>query len=81
VDGGGAELAVADRGPGIPAEERDKVTRRFYRLDPGRNSPGSGLGLSLVVSVAKLHGGRLDLEDNAPGLRARLVLPSAGPAP
>jgi signal transduction histidine kinase len=81
VDGGGAELAVADRGPGIPAEERDKVIRRFYRLDPGRNSPGSGLGLSLVVSVAKLHGGRLDLEDNAPGLRARLVLPSAGPAP
>jgi signal transduction histidine kinase len=74
---GGVELAVADSGPGIPAEERDKVVRRFYRLDPGRNSPGSGLGLSLVVSVAKLHGGRLDLEDNAPGLRARLVLPAA----
>ncbi len=77
LERGSVELAVADTGPGIPAEERDKVVRRFYRLDPGRNSPGSGLGLSLVVSVAKLHGGRLDLADNAPGLRARLVLPAA----
>lgn len=72
--GGGVELTVVDSGPGIPAEERDKVIRRFYRLEHSRSSPGSGLGLSLVVSVAKLHGGRLDLEDNAPGLRARLVL-------
>ena len=72
---GGAEIAVADTGPGIPPEERDKVTRRFYRLEQSRTSPGSGLGLSLVVSVAKLHGGRLELEDNAPGLRARLCLP------
>jgi len=69
---------VADDGPGVPAAERDKVTRRFYRLEPARNAPGSGLGLSLVVSVAKLHSGRLDLEDNAPGLRARLSLPASG---
>jgi signal transduction histidine kinase len=73
---GGVELTVADSGPGIPAEERDKVTRRFYRLEPSRSLPGSGLGLSLVVSVAKLHGGQLDLEDNAPGLRVRLKLPA-----
>jgi signal transduction histidine kinase len=74
---GGVELTVGDSGPGIPLEERDKVTRRFYRLEPSRTSPGSGLGLSLVVSVAKLHGGQLDLEDNAPGLLARLALPAA----
>jgi signal transduction histidine kinase len=75
--GSEAEVAVADDGPGIPPEEREKVTRRFYRLEASRTSPGSGLGLSLVVSVAKLHGGRLDLADNAPGLRARLLLPEA----
>jgi signal transduction histidine kinase len=74
--GSGVEVTVADSGPGIPAEERDKVTRRFYRLEPSRGSPGSGLGLSLVVSVAKLHGGQLELDDNAPGLRARLKLPA-----
>jgi signal transduction histidine kinase len=75
--GSESEIAVADDGPGIPPEEREKVTRRFYRLEASRTSPGSGLGLSLVVSVAKLHGGRLDLADNAPGLRARLLLPEA----
>ncbi len=71
------EITVDDDGPGIPEAERDKVTRRFYRLEASRSSPGSGLGLSLVVSVAKLHGGTLDLADNAPGLRAQLRLPRA----
>ncbi len=74
--GGEAEIAVGDDGPGIPAAEREKVTRRFYRLEASRSSPGSGLGLSLVQSVAKLHGGRLAFEDNAPGLRARIVVPA-----
>jgi hypothetical protein len=73
---GVAEIAVSDDGPGIPGGERDKVTRRFYRLETSRSTPGSGLGLSLVLSVAKLHGGRLELEDNAPGLRARLCVPA-----
>jgi signal transduction histidine kinase len=72
----GTGITVDDDGPGIPETERDKVTRRFYRLEASRSSPGSGLGLSLVVSVARLHGGRLELEDAAPGLRARLVLPA-----
>jgi len=71
------EIAVDDDGPGISEAERDKVTRRFYRLDASRSSPGSGLGLSLVVSVANLHGVTLDLADNAPGLKARLRLPRA----
>ena len=76
----GAVLEVADTGPGIAEAERGKVTERFYRLESSRGSPGSGLGLSLVLSVARLHGGRLDFADAAPGLIARLVLPAAAPA-
>jgi signal transduction histidine kinase len=48
--------------------------RRFVRLDQSRTKPGSGLGLSLVAAVARLHGGSMRLEDNAPGLRIVLVL-------
>ncbi|MBL8701557.1 MAG: HAMP domain-containing protein [Alphaproteobacteria bacterium] len=73
-----AEIKVADSGPGIPVEEREKVTQRFYRVEHSRGSPGSGLGLSLVGSVAKLHGGHLALHDNSPGLRVVLALPAAG---
>ena len=73
----GAELAVADTGPGIPEAERGRVTERFHRLESSRGTPGSGLGLSLVVSVARLHGGRLVLADAAPGLVARLTIPGA----
>ncbi len=72
---GGAEIVVADDGPGIPLEERDKVRERFYRLDESRTTPGAGLGLSLVSAVAARHGGELRLEDNHPGLRAVLTLP------
>lgn len=70
------ELAVSDRGTGIPEADRERVTERFVRLDRSRAKPGFGLGLSLVGAVAKLHGGQLRLEDNAPGLRAVLVLPA-----
>lgn len=69
------ELSVRDSGPGIPAELRDKAVERFVRLDPSRSTPGTGLGLSLVVAIARLHGGQLRLEDADPGLRATLVLP------
>jgi signal transduction histidine kinase len=51
------------------------VTERFVRLDASRTKPGNGLGLSLVSGVMKLHRGTLLLEDNAPGLAAKLVLP------
>ncbi len=64
-----ARLAVADDGPGIPSEEREKVLQRFYRLDTSRSTPGAGLGLSLVAAVAELHHAELLLEDNQPGLR------------
>jgi signal transduction histidine kinase len=72
-------IEVADRGPGIPEPEREHVKERFVRLEPSRTKPGSGLGLSLVSGIMKLHRGRLELTDNAPGLRARLVLPCAEP--
>lgn len=72
---GRMELYVADTGPGVPADRRDDVLRRFYRLEENRASPGSGLGLSLVAAVAQLHNGEVLLEDNEPGLRVRLILP------
>ena len=65
-------IVVADDGPGIPAEDFDRVTERFVRLESSRNLPGTGLGLSLVSAVAQLHGAELILKDNAPGLRAIL---------
>ena len=68
---------VADSGPGVPHEEREAVLRRFYRLEPARSTPGSGLGLSLVSAVAQLHEAALTLEDNAPGLLVRLQLDRA----
>ncbi|SDG59646.1 HAMP domain-containing sensor histidine kinase [Sulfitobacter delicatus] len=66
-------LSVADRGPGIPAEDRGKVLQRLYRLDRSRGTPGHGLGLALVDGVAKLHGARLELADNAPGLLVKVA--------
>jgi signal transduction histidine kinase len=75
---GEASIAVHDNGPGIPAAERDKVTQRFYRLDKSRHMPGNGLGLSIVSATATSHDGKLVLEDGAPGLIARIVLPLAG---
>jgi signal transduction histidine kinase len=76
---GELQLSVADRGPGIPREERETALLKYRRLDHARSTMGSGLGLSLVGAVARLHGGRIVLEDNRPGLRALLALPdSAG---
>lgn len=69
-------LTVADTGPGIPQADRKRVLERFVRLEPSRQGPGTGLGLSLVAAVAKLHGATLRLEDNLPGLRVSLRLPT-----
>ncbi|WP_120291521.1 hybrid sensor histidine kinase/response regulator [Paraburkholderia sp. BL23I1N1] len=65
-------ISVADDGPGIPDEEKSKVTERFYRGDASRGTPGVGLGLALVKAVATLHRGSLDFADNKPGLIATL---------
>jgi signal transduction histidine kinase len=74
-------LIVADRGPGIPDHFREPALERFTRLEPSRTTPGSGLGLSLVRAVARLHGADLMLEDNAPGLRITLDFPKKKPIP
>lgn len=68
-------LEIADRGPGIPETERERVFDRFQRLEAHRGSPGVGLGLSLVRAIVHHHGGRVQLLDNAPGLRVRVMLP------
>ena len=76
-EGGDVVIEVADRGPGVSPEDRERVFDRFVRLETARSRPGSGLGLSLVAAVARLHGGTVRLIDNAPGLRVRLSLPAA----
>ena len=81
-------VAVSDNGPGIPFHEREAVLRRFHRLEKSRHTPGSGLGLSLVAAVAKLHGLSLVIDSSYPGSCVTLerdqpsqVLPGAPLAP
>src|ERR1700730_2528111 len=74
----GPEVIVADNGPGIPAGEKEKVFRRFYRLDSSRGTPGNGLGLALVAAIGNLHGIGIRLSDNdARGLRVSLAFPAS----
>ena len=75
TNGQAPTLTVSDTGPGIPAEARELVLRRFYRLDESRSTTGSGLGLALVKAIAELHGATLALLDNQPGLSVRLQFP------
>jgi len=70
-------IEVGDNGPGIAAEDRSRVVERFVRLEKSRTEPGSGLGLSLVAAVARLHKGTFRIEDNGPGVRAIIDLPAA----
>ncbi len=76
-ENGQAVISVADNGPGISAQDRARAMERFVRLDKSRSLPGTGLGLSLVAAVARMHNGQLLLEDNHPGLKAVLVFPLA----
>lgn len=75
-DSAGPVLRVRDNGPGIPEEHRGSVLQRFVRLDGSRTAPGSGLGLSLVAAVARLHNATLTLSENEPGLSASLSFPA-----
>lgn len=68
-------VIVSDNGPGIAATDRERVTKRFVRLEDSRTKPGFGIGLSLAKAVMKLHGGELILEDANPGLKAILLFP------
>lgn len=83
---GQVEISVTDTGPGVPADKRDAILKRFVRLEESRNQPGSGLGLSLVKAVAEIHSADLLLEDGpgshkskGSGLRVALVFPRAKP--
>jgi signal transduction histidine kinase len=78
AEGGKAVVTVADNGPGVPADQREAALRRFGRLDAARSTPGSGLGLSLAATLARMHGGELVLEDNEPGLCVKVKMPLLG---
>jgi len=73
--GAGVRLTVSDNGPGIAAADRARAAQPFVRFGGGGNQEGSGLGLSLVAAIARLHRGRLELQGNDPGLRVVVDLP------
>jgi hypothetical protein len=73
-------LSVVDNGAGVATADLPRIAKRFARLESSRTMPGYGLGLNLVNAIAKLHGGRLILRNNAPGLSAIIELPSLAPA-
>ncbi len=72
MDKRGPRVDIIDSGPGIPADERDAVTRRFYRGDNSRTTAGSGLGLSIVSAIVRLHGYALDIGQATTGARLTL---------
>lgn len=74
-------ITVADDGPGIPVAERSRVFERFVRLENERNSPGNGLGLSLVQAVVRIHGASLMLDDNNPGLKTIITFKKVRSSP
>ena len=75
----GVIIEVADTGPGIPQSEHKHVVRPFYRLQRSRVAAGNGLGLSLVMAIAKYHGATLSFRDNDPGLIVSVVFPTDRP--
>ena len=77
ADGPAAVLTVADDGPGVPANKRERVFDRFYRLNTARarDEGGTGLGLPIVREIVTAHGGTVTLHDNEPGLLVRVALP------
>ena len=75
---GSPVVSITDNGPGIPADQYEQVFKRFYRLEQSRYTPGNGLGLSLVSAVARLHGARIEMFDNSPGLQFKLWFPAPG---
>lgn len=71
------EVIIADNGPGVPDSEKEGIFVRFHRLDQSRNSPGSGLGLSMAKAIVTLHKGSITPLDNAPGLQMVMSFPFA----
>jgi len=79
ANGAGIEAVVSDTGPGVPEADRERVLRRFGRLEASRSTPGTGLGLTLVNAIADLHQARLQLSDNRPGLRVTMTFAQGAP--
>ena len=79
AEAGGATLAVCDTGPGINAEDLEHIFEPFYRGQPQKNIPGTGLGLPIVRRIAERHGGSVTVE-TAPGRGSafRVLLPRTG---
>src|SRR5918999_88223 len=74
--GGAARLAVLDEGPGVAAEERERVFERFYRGGAAGGTAGTGLGLSVVEALARRWGGEVSLENRAEGgARVEVTMP------
>ena len=79
---GGRRLEVADRGPGVPADELPNLFERFHKADPSRSRGGSGLGLAIAREHAELLGGTLGAGSRpGGGLRFELSLPVTRPLP
>jgi len=82
TDATGIVLAVADRGPGVLADQIGRLFERFYKADPSRHGGSSGLGLAIAAEHAALLGGTLRASDGpAGGLRIELRLPVTGSLP
>ena len=71
---------VRDNGPGVPIDEREKVLKRFYRVEVSRTNVGAGLGLALSAAIAELHGAQLALCDAKPGLCAKIIWRTGSPS-
>ena len=71
------DLCVSDEGVGMSEADMARATERFFRAEKARNTPGSGLGLSMVRAIVQLHGGRMHLSAHNPGLTVSLALPIA----
>jgi heavy metal sensor kinase len=78
-DGDHAELSVTDQGPGIPAEHRERIFDRFYRIDEGRSREmgGTGLGLAIARWAVETHGGHISVDSTGRGSVFRVVVPLA----
>ncbi len=72
----GVILSVYDNGHGIPDEELINVTKRFYRVDASRSTPGFGLGLTLVSAIAEVHGAKLNISNTHPGFLVEIIFPT-----
>jgi signal transduction histidine kinase len=75
--GPNVEAMLSDSGPGVPEVDRERILKRFVRLEASRSTPGTGLGLTLVNAIADLHNARLELSDNDPGLRVTISFEAA----